>query len=30
MDERARTGIHVVRTVTAIFPCLCLEGNPKA
>jgi hypothetical protein len=24
MDERVRTGIHIVRTVVAIFPYLCL------
>jgi len=23
MDERVRTGIHIVRTVTAVFPYLC-------
>jgi hypothetical protein len=23
MDERVRTGIHIVRTVAAIFPYLC-------
>jgi hypothetical protein len=30
MDERVRTGIHDVQTVTAIFPYLCLERNPEA
>jgi hypothetical protein len=29
MDERVRTGIHVVRTVAAIFPYLNLERNMK-
>jgi hypothetical protein len=30
MDERVRTGIHVVRTVAAIFPYLILERKSKA
>jgi hypothetical protein len=30
MDERVRIGIHVLQTVAAIFPYLCLERNPEA
>jgi hypothetical protein len=30
MDERVRTGIHVVQSVAAIFPYLCLERNLEA
>jgi hypothetical protein len=30
MDERLRTGFHIVRTVAAIFPYLCFERNPEA
>jgi hypothetical protein len=30
MDEHVRTGYHVVQTVAAIFPSLCLERNPEA
>jgi len=30
MDERVRKGYHVVQTVAAIFPYLCLDRNPEA
>jgi hypothetical protein len=30
MDERVRTGFHIVWTVATIFPYLCLERNPEA
>jgi alanine dehydrogenase len=30
MNERVRTGIHVVRTVASIFPYLNLERKSKA